>query len=92
MFPGRRARMAAANIKSDAKGAPGCIQHDHGCLRIGIRLLQHAFQFEAHVHAEGIQLVRPVERDDTDLALGAAQYEFFSHFSLFGVTIHERRV
>ena len=64
---------AAADIEADAEAAPFRPQHDHAGGGILVGALELARERKPHVHAECVELLGPVERDDADLAVSGIE-------------------
>ncbi len=70
---------AAAEIVARAEAASRPAQHHHAGGGVLVGLRERDAKLAPHVHAERIELVGPVERDEADLAVGVVEDELFSH-------------
>jgi hypothetical protein len=61
-------------VVSGAKGAPGARQHDHMHALVGIGPLHRVRQFARQVVVDGVEHVRPVERDARDAPVLLVQH------------------
>src|SRR5882757_1397860 len=79
MPPRLRMATTAAHIEADAEAAPFRPQHDHAGGGILVGALELARERKPHVHAERIELLGPIERDDADFAVGGIENGFSGH-------------
>ena len=79
--PGRlRAILTApADVEADAEAAALRAQHDHAGRRIVVGPAQRALQLQTQLHAQGIELVGSIQRDDADLLVDLIQHTLRGH-------------
>src|SRR5262249_15424582 len=66
---------AAAEVVSDAEALPGAAEHDQAGRGILVGLGEPLLERAPHIHAQRVELLRPVQGDEADLLAGLVAHQ-----------------
>jgi hypothetical protein len=78
----------AADVEADAEGAAFGTQHDDAGRGIVVGHAQRPLELETQLHAQGIELVGPIQSDDADLLVDLIEYALLRHPDSSQLTRH----